>query len=467
MRTINNLLRSVLILTLTISAYISALGQTYYTLKDGDWNDNTVWSMDGVTPCNCSPDYTLDNENVMIRHMITSSEVMRIHDGCMLEVESGCTLFCPDKEFYVEGGELIAYGELVLDKFYIYPDATVEMYSGSTIGSECDIQGTLDMIFPVFDTVYIDNTNFKIHSGAKVTIENACMEIVNGNIEDEGMLEMDACVIDISNGNLYNYDTLKMGGTCVTVINGNVKNESGHVVMGAGAIRVENGNIENFGQWSPDVHWCASGNGVGMPLPENCEAVDIICENTTLAVDFGELWLVPKPNAIQVNWQVFTEQEMAKYAVERSLNGIDFKEIGEVLPENHRSAQFNYSFVDNYPYVGTAFYRIAALDNDGITTLSGMKSITFGLAEGLSMKVFPNPIGEEDLQVLVYSAKGQATGQLTIFNSTGQRVHFQDIDFNQAGFYHWISTDSWASGIYLVRFRTDNIDLAQKLVVAK
>ncbi|RYY53218.1 MAG: DUF11 domain-containing protein, partial [Chitinophagaceae bacterium] len=59
-----------------------------------------------------------------------------------------------------------------------------------------------------------------------------------------------------------------------------------------------------------------------------------------------------------LHWKVAEEMNVAKYVVERSVDGTDFSAIGEVPYSNYAAAEKDYYFNDEHPVSGTNYYRI-------------------------------------------------------------------------------------------------------------
>jgi N-acetylneuraminic acid mutarotase len=95
-------------------------------------------------------------------------------------------------------------------------------------------------------------------------------------------------------------------------------------------------------------------------------------------------------NENSLTWQTMGEMNTARFVVQRSKDGIDFSDIGNVTAMGNGNN--SYSFVDASPPAGvTALYRIEAENQEGNLNYSNVVSIARAAAGAGSVLVFPNP----------------------------------------------------------------------------
>jgi len=149
---------------------------------------------------------------------------------------------------------------------------------------------------------------------------------------------------------------------------------------------------------------------------------------TTLPVKFTNVRAFEKLQAIQVDWQVATEENVKEYAVQRSANGRDFTTLGQLAARNSGNAE-SYSFIDGAPFTGVNFYRLQSNDIDGKSGYSSiMKVVRNG--KGESIALYPNPVKDRviNLQATLV-AKGIYTAN--VYNSLGKLI--KTVNFTHTG----------------------------------
>ncbi|PHN03655.1 T9SS type A sorting domain-containing protein [Flavilitoribacter nigricans] len=136
-------------------------------------------------------------------------------------------------------------------------------------------------------------------------------------------------------------------------------------------------------------------------------------------------------DAIGLYWSTTTEIDNDYIAVERSLNGVDFEEIGRVEGNGTTTEKQNYTYVDNYPVSGTNYYRLRQVDYDGAAEYHPVISVLFDRPLEFRVKVSPNPAREtlwvdwtlpekQDGVLRVYDMQGQLMSQRAIAQGSGR-----------------------------------------------
>jgi hypothetical protein len=126
-----------------------------------------------------------------------------------------------------------------------------------------------------------------------------------------------------------------------------------------------------------------------------------------------------KTKAVDLFWSTATEINNEVFVVQRSLDGVIFKEIGRVAGAGNSSATLNYTFSDTQPEKGIAYYRLKQIDFDGKYAYSDLISITNAEVSSnvadIEVKVYPNP----------------TDGLIKIFAPTSEpEIHIHIIDIN-------------------------------------
>jgi hypothetical protein len=118
-----------------------------------------------------------------------------------------------------------------------------------------------------------------------------------------------------------------------------------------------------------------------------------------------------------LKWRTATEKNSQYFAVERSTDGVVFKEIGRVAAKGESNTLQLYSFVDKQVGEGLYYYRLKTVDMDGVFAYSGM--VVLQQVTDEQVLVFPNPANEV-LNVVVHGE--QVVRRATILNMFGQVV---------------------------------------------
>ena len=121
-------------------------------------------------------------------------------------------------------------------------------------------------------------------------------------------------------------------------------------------------NINNYGSGSSNFTMDLTGTTATMsclPLPIELLSFDVYMIDTT----------------VNVKWSTASESNCDYFTVERSTNGIDWKEVAQVNGSGTSSTVHSYNTVDlNVPY-GYSYYRLKQVDYNGQYEIFPIKSV--------------------------------------------------------------------------------------------
>lgn len=165
-----------------------------------------------------------------------------------------------------------------------------------------------------------------------------------------------------------------------------------------------------------------------------------------------------------LNWTSSSEFNVDKYIIERSENGVDYVEIGEIDALGLSIEALDYQFEDLQPLTGMAYYQVKLLRTNGTSTSSNVLAIEQEFMNDVELvKAFPNP-ADENLNV-VLSAKKESTYQLTLTTLNGQKV-FDSKQTVQKGLnYSNIDIREFQSGFYFLNVLQDGKTLSTHKII--
>ncbi|MBJ6110670.1 hypothetical protein JAO73_16725 [Hymenobacter sp. BT523] len=130
----------------------------------------------------------------------------------------------------------------------------------------------------------------------------------------------------------------------------------------------------------------------------------------------------------ELEWATASEEKVAYFEVQRSLDGATFAALGRV-PATNTSTAHSYALPDTAPPAGLAYYRLLMQDRDGPASYSPVVMVQRdGAAQpALSLQAFPNPVPTgTTLQLQLQSPRAQ-TVQLTATDLVGRTVWQQTV----------------------------------------
>ena len=420
---------------------------TYYTLTPGDWNNTTIWSLDGTTPCFCRPSKTLDTFDIEIRNDVVVNQPIDISNGSSL-IFSGISGLAGATSITNTSGTIKINGTTVINglelrNFNMFQITGALSFTGANMNNR-------GMIFNEGDLL-INSVNFTNDVSATMhLVEGSNTTLTNGLFRNLGALFLDNVCFDMQGSNMENVLASPTGRT-------------GGRVFGNGGISLT-GNLYNESTWENTVAWCANGTDQGMRHPENCSGV---C--STLPVDFlsvsASTLESPELGGVLIEWATLREQNNSFFTVETGTDGESFEEIFRINSDGDTETGNSYGYHDQYPASGRNFYRIKQTDQDGSSSYSTTVEVFVEETPSTHFICYPNPTqGQFNVQYDAFEAE-QVQGK--ILNMNGQIV--QEFEYAaQPGLQNFpVNMDAQPAGMYLVQLFTPNTIQTVKMVKGK
>lgn len=169
-------------------------------------------------------------------------------------------------------------------------------------------------------------------------------------------------------------------------------------------------------------------------------------------------------NSVLLSWTTASETNNSHFTLQRSDDGVNFRDIAVITGANNSSQVNNYSFTDSEPVSGFAYYRLKQTDFNGqsVTTplivqescgSAGEVIHAFGSNGQIIVDVF-TPVDNDYL--------------ISVFDPQGKLVHAEAMPAT-AGSNRRTVNYSAATGVYLVRITgtTETSDFTARIYVQK
>lgn len=162
----------------------------------------------------------------------------------------------------------------------------------------------------------------------------------------------------------------------------------------------------------------------------NIYYVDILSFNVQcisyLPITLKSLTVKNEGNKNKIYWTTSSEQNNNYFIIEKSNDGVNYKEIGRVKGAENSSQELNYSFTDQNPYLGITYYRLTQVDFDGKSETFNPVSCEYSVND---TKVFPNPFKNEiNIHSTFETYELYSNGKLVKFGDIKQRMDFSDLE---------------------------------------
>jgi hypothetical protein len=176
-----------------------------------------------------------------------------------------------------------------------------------------------------------------------------------------------------------------------------------------------------------------------------------------------------------LKWSTVNEVNTSHFVIERSLDRVNWTEVGKVQASGESQAIVNYQLVDVDVYDGRKpnarfYYRLQMVDRDARSSKSNIEIVQFSSDVVVAtVFVFPNPSTNGVNVELNYNEETAQPADIVLYNDLGQMVYQQEIAEGSALEYIDFTKSNITSGTYTLQVmdQTNGILTTEKLVVQR
>ena len=159
-----------------------------------------------------------------------------------------------------------------------------------------------------------------------------------------------------------------------------------------------------------------------------------------------------------LQWTVAEQINVKHYAIERSVDGLVWSSLGLVNAINN----FEYAYIDENPNDGVNYYRIKAVDFNGLFNISETRQLSFRSIKA-AISIVPNPTKND---TKIYLPKNFDAKSVKIYDVQGKLIFEKTIEIFSKLIR--LNTSDFKQGIYLVNvLNKEGEVLSDKLIIAK
>jgi trimeric autotransporter adhesin len=182
------------------------------------------------------------------------------------------------------------------------------------------------------------------------------------------------------------------------------------------------------------------------------------------ALPIGLITLNGKYNneSVLLNWKTATETNSARFSIERSNDGRNFKAIGTVAANGNSTTTINYSYLD-FDVIsqspGYFYYRLNVFDNNGTHKYSNAISVLLPGSIG-AVSVYPNPVVTGLKAAVMAPVTGTALWR--IIDNTGRTILYSTTILKKGSNTVSINMDKLSAGPYYLYISGNGINVKTK-----
>jgi hypothetical protein len=173
---------------------------------------------------------------------------------------------------------------------------------------------------------------------------------------------------------------------------------------------------------------------------------------------------IAAPEKAQLSWTAAQAVDLKSFTVERSADGISFKNIQTIAAQNTNSSQPQaYTYTDQQAAGNIIYYRLAMTDLDGTVTYSAVIRLQ-NSATTPEIKIYPTLV--ENNSLYIESGKAINHTKAIIFDMNGKKLTEQTLE-NIQGRQTITLNGAVKSGSYIVSVTDGNSLLAKQIIIVR
>ena len=191
-------------------------------------------------------------------------------------------------------------------------------------------------------------------------------------------------------------------------------------------------------------------------------------DQTTLPVELLSFSAKLNTDKVDLKWATASEKNVSHFSIEKSTDGVNYKEAGLVFAYGNTTETRNYSFPDkniNTSKAGVIYYRLRSVDIDGKSELSFVSSVRIGKKneQGINILTYPNPVSTELRITIPTNWQGKKVSY-ELFSKNGQ-VAMKNI-VGAGSQTETMNVNHLAAGFYIVKV-TCNGEIAKQKIIKR
>jgi hypothetical protein len=172
---------------------------------------------------------------------------------------------------------------------------------------------------------------------------------------------------------------------------------------------------------------------------------------------------VQKSN-VELSWTAENEANLDHYTIERSLDGVHFDALDNVIADGSTRKTYGYTDKINSSF-STMYYRLKTADVNGKISYSEIRVVRIaGASNTVSIATYPNPVVNE-LKITV-PAKWQGKNvSFEIYNINGMMV--KRVSNNESAITQSVNVQDLGVGMYIVKVKSGLESAMERIVKSK
>ncbi|MBD0400743.1 T9SS type A sorting domain-containing protein [Flammeovirga sp. EKP202] len=193
-------------------------------------------------------------------------------------------------------------------------------------------------------------------------------------------------------------------------------------------------------------------------------AIGAIDESTDLPVELISFDAIAEVSQVKLEWSTASEVNNDGFEVQRSIDGENWSSIGRIEGAGNSSVRLDYLFIDDNPVMNQmSYYRLIQTDFDGTETIFDPVPVLIeGNAAEAGLVVYPNPVHDGKLNVLLKSWKGDV--EIGLYTTLGYKVISDQWTYGDSQTKE-LKVGNLPRGVYLLRLKSGKTVKSKRVII--
>jgi hypothetical protein len=203
----------------------------------------------------------------------------------------------------------------------------------------------------------------------------------------------------------------------------------------------------------------------GSPCPvtgnfDVCVSGQSFCTNV-LPIRLLNFSVEARSEKVLLNWSTTMEEDFSKFVIQRSHDGKNFEDIGEVPGTGFDiyDIESKYTFEDGAPLLGQNYYRLKAIDLDESFEHFQVKGVKMGGAKKLA--VYPNPSFGDMISFRTNFSPGESD-RVIVSDQLGMEIFNARTNANPNSIRF---QNKLRPGVYMLRYVSNDFEQIARVVI--
>ncbi|NME70309.1 T9SS type A sorting domain-containing protein [Flammeovirga aprica] len=201
----------------------------------------------------------------------------------------------------------------------------------------------------------------------------------------------------------------------------------------------------------------------GVSFSKKYLAIGAVDESTDLPVELISFDAYAEESQVRLEWATASEDNNKEFELQRSIDGENWSSLKVIDGAGNSNVRLDYEFIDKAPVLNqVSYYRLVQIDFDGTTTVFDPVQVYMEGEEVADVTVYPNPVQDGKVNVLLKSWKGDV--EINLYTALGYKVLSDKWSYGDSQVKQ-LQLHKLPRGVYVLKLKSGKTVRSTRLIV--